>query len=95
MPKAAPFSIFLVLEGFMVMKGKTQQLYSTNTFWKEVSIFFAHGSFSRTLCDVKLQEHSVAMIRMCCHLWTQCSQTTVAASLVCQSVRLSVSLHSP
>ncbi len=93
LPKAAPFSIFVLLEGFIVMKSKTLQLYNTNTFWKETGKSCAHGSFSGTLCDVQLGEHSVAMIRMCCHHWTRCSQTTVVASLVCQSVRLSVCLY--
>lgn len=41
LPKAAPFSIFVLLEGFMVMKSKTLQLYNTNTFWKEAGKSFS------------------------------------------------------
>lgn len=100
LPKAVPLSIFVLLQGFMLMKGKTLQLNIDNTFLErgreKFQYFSPVGPFSGTFCDVRLPERSVAVIRMCCHHWTRCSHTTVAASLVCQpispSVRLSPSI---
>lgn len=50
-------------------------------------------------CVMNDLEHSVAMIRMCCHRWTQCSQTTVDASLVslnwCACLSISLTPSTP
>lgn len=35
LPKAIPFSIFVLLGGFMVMKSKTLKVHNTNRVWKE------------------------------------------------------------